>query len=245
MANDIDFNEIDSQKENTLNLVKETDNFIVYYTEFDERCIDEVVEDLEKNYNRIINNLNQKLDDKLVIEVYFDLKQLHFALGLSDSPNWIRGGLCEGKIIIASPLNPPPGSDFDNVLKTAVHEFVHIIVNKINKDIPRWLNEGIACFEAKDNNDDWIKETVKNGLINNKAPTFKDLDTGNDFSMFFDRDGYQYSYTIIESIIEEYGYDKLRSLIKYPNEINSIFMINEKQLQIKWMDYIKRNYLNM
>jgi hypothetical protein len=37
MANDIDFNKIDSQKENTLNLVKETDNFIVYYMEFDER----------------------------------------------------------------------------------------------------------------------------------------------------------------------------------------------------------------
>lgn len=30
MANDIDFNKIDSQKENTLNLVKETDNFIVF-----------------------------------------------------------------------------------------------------------------------------------------------------------------------------------------------------------------------
>jgi hypothetical protein len=245
MANDIDFNEIDSHKENTLNLVKETDNFIVYYTEFDVRCIDEVLDDLEKNYHRITNNLNQKLDDKLVIEVYSDLKELHFALGLSDAPNWIRGGLYEDKIIIASPLNPPPGSDFDNVLKTAVHEFVHIIVNKINKDIPRWLNEGIACFEAKDNNDDWIRETVKSGLINNKVPTFKDLDTGDDFSTFFNRDGYQYSYTIIESIVEEYGYDKLRSLIKKPNEFNHIFMINEKQLQDKWMDFIKKNYLKV
>lgn len=245
MANDIDFNEIDSQKENALNLVKETDNFIVYYTEFDERCIVKVLDDLEKNYHRITSNLNQKLDDKLVIEVYSDLKDLHLALGLSDAPNWIRGGLRDGEIIIASPMNPPPGSDFDNVLKTAVHEFVHIIVNKINKDIPRWLNEGIACFEAKDNNDDWIRETVENGLINNKVPTFKDLDTGDDFSTFFDRDGYQYSYTIIESIVEEFGYDKLRNLIKYPNEFKRIFMINEKQLQDKWIDYIKRNYLNM
>lgn len=245
MANDIDFNKIDSQKENTLNLVKETDNFIVYYMEFDERCIDKVLDDLEKNYHRITSNLNQKLDDKLVIEVYSDLKLLHLALGLSDAPNWIRGGLREDKIIIASPMNPPPGSDFDNVLKTAVHEFVHIIVNKINKDIPRWLNEGIACFEAKDNNDDWIKETVQKGLINNKVPTFKDLDTGDDFSTFFDRDGYQYSYTIIKSIVEEFGYDKLRNLIKYPNEFKRIFMINEKQLQDKWIDFIKKNYLKV
>ncbi|MNI76823.1 hypothetical protein D3C73_1330760 [compost metagenome] len=157
----------------------------------------------------------------------------------------MRGGLRDGEIIIASPMNPPPGSDFDNVLKTAVHEFVHIIVNKINKDIPRWLNEGIACFEAKDNNDDWIKETVQKGLINNKVPTFKDLDTGDDFSTFFDRDGYQYSYTIIESIVEEFGYDKLRSLIKYPNEFKRIFIINEKQLQDKWINFIKKNYLEL
>ncbi len=245
MANDIDFKETDNQKEYILNLVKETDNFIVYYTEFDERCIVKVLDDLEKNYHRITSNLNQKLDDKLVIEVYSDLKDLHLALGLSDAPNWIRGGLRDGKIIIASPMNPPPGSDFDNILKTAVHEFVHIIVNKINKDIPRWLNEGIACFEAKDNNDDWIKETVQKGLINNKVPTFKDLDTGDDFSTFFDRDGYQYSYTIIESIVEEFGYDKLRNLIKYPNEFKRIFMINEKQLQDKWMDFIKKNYLKV
>lgn len=169
----------------------------------------------------------------------------NLALGISNAPNWIRGGIGDGKIIIASPLNPPSGSDFDNVLKTAVHEFVHVIVNKINKDIPRWLSEGVACFEAKDNNDDWIKKTVKNGLINNKVPTFNDLDTGNDFAMFFNLDGYQYSYIIIESIIEEFGYDKLCSLIKSPNEFESIFMINEKQLQDKWIAYIKRNYLNI
>jgi len=81
------------------------------------------------------------------------------ALGLPDAPDWIRGGLGIGKIVIASPLNPPPGSDFNNVLNTAVHEFVHII------------------------------------------PTFKDLDTGEDFEKFFQLNGYQYSYTIVESII--------------------------------------------
>lgn len=86
---------------------------------------------------------------------------------------------------------------------------------------------------------------MKNGLINNKVPTFNDLDTGNDFAMFFNLDGYQYSYIIIESIIEEFGYDKLCSLIKSPNEFESIFMINEKQLQDKWIAYIKRNYLNI
>lgn len=41
------------------------------------------------------------------------------------------------------------------------------------------------------------------------VPTFNDLDTGEDFKIFFTRNGYQYSYTIVESIIKEFGYDKL------------------------------------
>ncbi len=91
---------------------------------------------------------------------------------------------------IASPLNPPPGSQFYNVLNTAVHEFVHIIVNKIKEDTPRWLNEGIAGYEAKDNDENWIRKTIRNGLVNNILPTFKDLDTGEDFETFFKRNGY-------------------------------------------------------
>ena len=179
----------------------------------------------------------------MIIEIHSDINQLHIALGFPNAPDWIRGGIGVGKIVIASPLNPPPGSQFDNVLNTAVHEFVHIIVNKINRDTPRWLNEGIACYEAKDNNESWIRNTVMNGLINNTIPTFKDLDTGEDFETFFKRNGYQYSYTIVESIIEEFGYDKLYNLIQSPHNFVGILGITEHQLQNKWVQYIKKNYL--
>lgn len=33
------------------------------------------------------------------------------------------------------------------------------LINKINDATPRWLNEGIASYEAKDNNESWIKLT--------------------------------------------------------------------------------------
>lgn len=231
------------EKDYKLNLKKETQHFIVYYNEIDRTCIDKVLDVLENNYNRITVNFSEQLQKKMTIEIHSDLNQLHIALGFPNAPDWIRGGLGVGKIVIASPLNPPPGSDFDNVLNTAVHESVHILVNKINGNTPRWLNEGIACYEAKDNDENWIRKTVKNGLISNRIPTFKDLDTGEDFQTFFNRNGYQYSYTIVESIIEEFGYDKLCSLIKCPNNFMNIFGATEKQLQNKWIEYIKKNYL--
>jgi hypothetical protein len=229
-------------KDYKLNLRKETIHFIIDYTEFDQLCIAKVSEVLEDNYDRITTNFKQQLEEKLIIELHPDHKQLHIALGFPDAPDWVRGGLGIGKIAIASPLNPPPGSEFHNVLNTAVHEFVHIIVNRINENTPRWLNEGIAGYEAKDNNENWIIKTVKSGLLNNTVPNFNDLDTGDDFETFFNRDGYQYSYTIVEAIVNLFGYNKLCSLIKSPSNYVATLGVTEAELQHMWIDYIKKNY---
>lgn len=231
-----------TDKEYKLKLKYETEHFIICYGETDITCIDKISKVLENNYSRVTANLNQKLQEKLTIEIHSDLKELHIALGFPDAPAWIRGGLGKHGIVIASPLNPPPGSSFDNVLNTAVHEFVHIIINKINDNTPRWLNEGIASYEAKDNNENWIRNTIKKGILENALPTFKDLDTGEDFDTFFKRDGYQFSYTITEAIIKIFGYDKLHKLIESPGKFEEIFDLTEKQLEDKWTEFIKKSY---
>lgn len=223
-------------------LKSETQHFEIIYNEVDKECIGSVSDILEGNYNEITNKLKQELEEKVTIEIYNDLKHLHIALGFPDAPDWIRGGLGIDKIVIASPLNPPPGSAFDNVVKTAVHEFVHILIKKINRNIPRWLDEGIACYEAKDNNEMWIEKTVIDGLENNTIPTFEDLDTKEDFQAFFENDGYQYSYTIVESIVNIFGYDKLHSLVKSPERIMDILGITKYELQNIWIEYINNTY---
>lgn len=83
---------------------------------------------------------------------------------------------------------------------------------------------------------------MRDGLVSDMLPTFKDLDTGEDFETFFKLNGYQYSYTIVESIIEYFGYDKLYNLIKSPDNFEDIFGMTENQLQNKWIDYIRNNY---
>lgn len=57
------------KKAYTLNLKKETQHFIFYYTEFDNPCINKISEVLENSYDKITDNLNQKLEEKLVIEI--------------------------------------------------------------------------------------------------------------------------------------------------------------------------------
>lgn len=228
--------------EMNLRLQRKTQHFIINYGETDKECIDTVAEVLEANYARVTDNLKCQPKDKLSIEIHSNLKEMHIALGIPDAPDWVRGGLGKGKVVIASPLNPPPGSKFDNVVNTAVHEFVHTVIKNINDNIPRWLDEGIASYEAKDNNPAWIKKTVAAGLQNDTIPSFSDLDTGADFQAFFAKDGYQYSYTIIESVVNTFGYDKLSNLIKSPNNFIEVFSMNQNELEKNWIEYIKRNY---
>ncbi len=226
-----------------LNIIKETEHFKIYYTEKDLTCIDKVTYILEDSYNRITSRFNQKLDEKLIVEIHPEHDELLNALGFPNGPKWVRGGIGVNKILIASPLNPPYGSDFNGVVNTAVHELVHIIIKKINNNLPRWLDEGIASYEAKDNNEDWIRRTIIKGLHNNDIPTFQDLDTGADFETFFNRDGYQYSYTIVESIVEEFGYDQLNDFVESPNRCLDIFGINEIHLREKWINFINERYI--
>lgn len=230
-------------KENTNPIYKkETEHFIINYSEMDKSCIGKVSDVLEDNYNKVTNNLKQQLQQKLNIEIHSDRKKMHRALGIENAGDWIRGGLGKGKVIIASPLNPPPGSDFNNVVNTAVHEFVHIVIKKINDSIPRWLDEGIASYEAKDNNRSWINNTVREGIKNNIVPSFRELDTGADFQKFFEKGGYQYSYTIVEAIVNIFGYEKLYDFIKSPRNFEEIFGMTEIELQNKWNEYIRKYY---
>lgn len=197
---------------------------------------------LESRYEVITKNLNAEICGKTRVKICSDSDELQDALGLDGAPLWIRGGVTGDTIVIASPINPPKGSNFYNVLNTVVHEFVHVIINEINDNTPRWLNEGVASFEGKDNSEDWIKKTIKKALEENNLPKLKDLDTGDDFRKFFDIDGYQYSYTIIEFIVNKFGYEKLHNLLEEPHNFQGVFNMSEDEFESKWGEFLKENY---
>ncbi|MGL4108747.1 hypothetical protein [Clostridium sp. LP20] len=48
----------------------ETEHFIINYNVVDKTCIDDVLEVIEANYNRITTNLNQKLEEKLLLYLH-------------------------------------------------------------------------------------------------------------------------------------------------------------------------------
>ncbi|APQ78085.1 hypothetical protein [Clostridium botulinum] len=52
-SDNVEFKEREMRKDYKLNFKKETQHFIIHYTEFDKTCIDKVSDVLENSYNRI------------------------------------------------------------------------------------------------------------------------------------------------------------------------------------------------
>ena len=64
-----------------IKIQEESEHFIFYSEEQDRKCLLDLKENLEKNYNKITDDLNTRLNEKTKVYVYPDIKQLHKAMG--------------------------------------------------------------------------------------------------------------------------------------------------------------------
>ncbi|WP_200963581.1 hypothetical protein [Paenibacillus sp. Soil766] len=51
--------------------------------------------------------------------------------------------------------------------------------------------------------------------------------------------GFQFSYLIVEFIVDEYGLDSLNKLIRNPSDFNGIFQRSELELHEQWVEYVR------
>lgn len=222
---------------NNIKLQIENENFKFYSVNKDRECLDDLSNVLKENYNKISNDLNIKLDEKVVIEIYPDISSFHNAIGVSNEANWVVGIGWDNQIKMLSPLNPGEEHTYDTLVQVLVHEFTHILISKINSDlesIPIWLNEGVATYEANQMNDNGIS-FIKESLENNSVPSLSEMTSEG----FVEVGGYIFSYTIIEYIVENYGYDAVRSLIRNPANLENILGNNISDFEDTWNDYLK------
>jgi hypothetical protein len=77
---------------------------------------------------------------------------------------------------IVNPSNAD-GRPYSDFLKVIVHEFTHIVEYNINSDvngIPKWLDEGVAVFEA--GQDSGTNQVLNEAKLDDKFPNLKDLE---------------------------------------------------------------------
>ena len=230
-----------SDSDDIFKLQIENENFKFYSYGKDKKCLDDLSKILEENYNKISKNLNVTLKEKVIIEIYPDIKAFHDAIGSPNAPDWVVGIGWENKVKMVSPLNPGGQHTYDTLMQVVIHEFTHVAISNINSDlksIPIWLNEGIAVYEAKQMSSN-IKNTIKEKLNRNDVPLLSQMNSSN----FSEVGGYIFSYTAIEYLIDSYGYDTVISLIKTPNDLEQILGNSMKEFEDNWESYLKEKYI--
>lgn len=229
-----------SDSDDNFKLQLETENFKFYSTNKDKKCLDDLSKILDENYYRISKDFNVSLKEKVIIEVYPDIKAFHDAIEAPNAPNWIVGTGWENKIKMVSPLNPGGQHTYDTLMQVVVHEFTHVLISNINSDlasIPIWLNEGIAAYEANQMSSN-SRSAIKEKLDSNDVPSLWELNSSN----FSEVGGYVFSYTAIEYLIENYGYDTIILLIKTPNDLEEILGNSMIEFENNWRSWLKENY---
>ncbi len=164
-----------------------------------------------KNIEKFILKTKKELDNFFKIKLrtpYINLIQTRKEFDLISgrkTEKWGVGSVYERTVFIFAPevfdkVSNHKKTDFWNTLK---HEMVHIYYQSItNNYMPVWLNEGLACYLAKQ-----IKKPLQLKRAVNVIAYFKK----------FDKDIYHLGYNFVKLLIKRFGKEKILKLIKTIN----------------------------
>lgn len=239
----IDYKNFKKEAIPSLNLEFTSENFNFYSKKQDAKALENLAKALESNYSRITEHMQTSFKSKIDVYIYPDLKSFHTAILYPDAPDWVVGAASKNELKMVSPLNPGSTHSYESLMQAIVHEFAHTVVLNIREQgligIPNWLNEGYAYYEANQLTETQ-RQIIHSELQKNTIPSWEEINQANTFE-FGDMGGYGLSATIIEFLVESYGFDKLKRYIIGPENVEKIYSVSEKELEILWLEYLKKS----
>ena len=230
---------------------KRSTHFIVYYeNKVDIDFIDEVIEESERYYEQIADNLGfyrhnfWLWDDRAKIYIYLDKDSY---LKATDQPSWSGG--CADYRNKKLWTYPHAAGFFDSILP---HELAHIIFREFvgfGNDIPLWFEEGIASY-TEGSKRFAAKTIVKDLISKNKLLTLEQLSNVNkphDLDKDTAEAFYAQAVSIAYFLINNFKKDRFVTLCRRLKEGKSLDSALDKTyyefdgisgLYKKWLQYI-------
>ena len=201
--------------------VDESEHFI-FFTEKAKEAEEPVpllAKELESNYDRITMDLQVDAAEKFRVYIFTDIDTFHQASGQRGASATHVGTTHGTDTWLVSPLNTGGALTTQEVVRVGVHEFTHALVNYINGsleennyEIPIWLNEGLAGYEAQQMNPEWRARMIEL-VADNKIPSIATDLTPQKWEQV---KGFPYSITLVEYMVDEFGFDRIIAIIKSP-----------------------------
>lgn len=212
----------------------ETEDYFefVLYDNLSHAEVNNVLNALSVNYERILNDLNIEELPVITVKIwqnydnFLNVMQSDLGTRYQGATGYVYGSR-EIRIFFN---NETP--------TTAVHEFAHVVTMYVNPTIPnnpRWLWEAVALYETRQ----FFDPANLYDIVNGNYPTVEDLNA--DYNS--GRDIYSIGYVLMEYIVETWGRQAMINLISTNGNIQSVLEITVDQFESGWYNYIENKYL--
>jgi hypothetical protein len=203
------------------------------YSVIDTNSVKDLLHVCEKEIPKICMELKIDFDNSVIIEIYPSQESYNRSIINSDLKNSpaISGNF---RIQLVSPLSPLAAERKLGIINNKdrlyflIHEYVHILIDKLENPPPLCIDEGIASYcSSKDFYFDMASKyvrqinfipSVEQMIINYKKIPAPDL----------------FSFLLIDYIVQTLGKEKLADVLRHPNNI--------KRYNGSWIDYVKNKY---
>ena len=178
-------------------------------------------------------------DQPIDLYIYADSKDMRDAILYE--PSW-TGGMAfpEQDIVIIGIASD--GIDWGK--RTEIHELTHVLVGHLTfsclGDVPTWLNEGLAVY-SEGELDEYSQTSLQTAIQEDTLLSVRSLSGG--FSEIADKADLSYSesYSIVKFLIENYGRDKMNTLLlalrdgtTIDDALRAVYGINVDGLEDAW-----------
>ncbi len=222
----------------------ERPSFVYYYEPQDQANADKLMGVLDQNHERIAQALAWNPPKKTTVVMYSDQREFQRAARgrVVDylSADWFVGDNRSDAVLIMSPGIPNRANGPDEIVQAAAHEYVHMVEDNINKDMPIYWHEGIAMYLAGQK----VKGRISTspGSLPDANKVFKTSLNMLTSLEFGNGDGYQLSYTLVEYVAKEFGTDKLAAIARDPNHPEQVLGKGYDALYAGWVEHLAKNY---
>lgn len=193
-----------------------------------------ILEKLNTNYDRILNDLSVPSIPKVKIEIWSD--ETHFQNDMKrdiGTNYWGSTGYIYNKTTLRILKRG------DNLPQTALHEFAHIVSLQVNSSFgnnPRWFWEAVATYESGE----FVHPRDIPYLAAGNFPTLEELNT--DFNSG-NQKIYSVGYLLSEYIIEAWGKESYVRMIKFNANLGPVLNVTTLQFETGWKGFVTKKYL--
>jgi len=205
----------------------------VLYGRLSSSTISDISQELEDNYQRILDDLQVSDMPAVTIKIWAEYNEFLDAMENDIGTRYTGAtgyifGMAELRIYHTGqdPL-------------TALHEFGHLVSMQVNSSIPnnpRWLWEAVALYETNDFTD---PKTLPY-MVSGNYPSLSELNTDYNSS---NHQIYSVGYVLLEYMIETWGMDSVIRLIETNGNIYTVLGITVQAFESGWHQFVEERYL--